>query len=280
VKKLCLAVIVLSLCALSFAGTLGTPTDNNQQEAAARQKAEGLQGVSHSPLASVTCAFNFASGANNTFLGYCVSENGNILNIQTPANQQQLFAREGYGFCDISSNTEYFDYAGAGDTSNWNPAVVLSHNTNTVKIARTTSDGIWTLNQTITQVPMTSSIKVTMTLKNNLAVSKEVQLVRFADIDADNVTANTVDATINDAMIFNSVGRGNSFGLALQNVGTSPFTYLGYVQNVPSAVHPCSPFTNLAIGPLVGTDGSGVMTYVITIPAHSSKTVNVGYRGL
>jgi hypothetical protein len=146
-------------------------------------------------------------------------------------SQQHVFGREGYGFCDINSNVEYFDYADAGDTSNWSPAIVLSNSATSVKIARTTNDGIWTLTQTIMQVAATSSVKVTMTLKNNTAVSREVQLSRFADIDADGTAANTVDATLNDAMIFNSVGRGGSFGLALQNVGTSPFTYLGFVQN-------------------------------------------------
>jgi hypothetical protein len=282
VKKLCLAVIVLSLCSLSFAGTLSDATNNNQQQAAAapQKKAEAKQALPRSPQATDTCSFNFTSGANNTFLSYCVTVNGNVLNVVTPANQQHLFGREGYGICDINSNTEYFDYAITGDTPNWQSPVTLSNSASKVKIARTTSDGIWTLTQTIAQVPSSSSIKVTMTLKNNTAVNREVQLSRFADIDADGTTANTVDSTINDAMIFNSVGRGNSFGLALQNVGTSPFTYLGFVQNTSAALAPCTPFAHQAIGPLVNTDGVAVMTYVITIPAGASKTVNVGYRGL
>jgi hypothetical protein len=278
VNKLCLAVIVVSLCSLSFAGTLSA-TDNNQQQAAPR-KAEASQSLPHSALATDVCSFTFASGSNNTFLSYCVTANGNVLNVVTPVNQQHIFGREGYGVCDINSTTEYFDYADASDTTNWQPAVVLSHSATKVKIARTTSDGIWTLTQMITLVPASSSVKVSMTLKNNTAVSREVQFSRYADIDAGGRTNNTIDSTINDAMIFNSVGRGNSFGLALQNVGTSPFTYLGFVQNSPVALSPCTPFAHQAIGPLVDTDGAAIMTYVITIPAHASKTVNVGYRGL
>jgi hypothetical protein len=119
-----------------------------------------------------------------------------------------------------------------------------------------------------------------MTLRNNTAVSHEAQLSRFADIDANSTTLNTVDSTINDAMIFGSIGRGAPFGLALQNVGTSPFTYVGFIRNTSAALAPCTPFTNQAIGPLINTDGTAVMTYVITVPAHGSKTVNVGYRGL
>jgi hypothetical protein len=272
---------VLSLCSLSFPGTISTATDDNQQQAAAarQKKAEALQALPHSPLSTDVCSFTFTSGADNTFLRYCVTANGNVLNIETPVNQHHVFGREGYGVCDINSNTEYFDYSDAGDTTNWNPAIVLSQSATKVKIARTTSDGIWTLTQTITQVAGTSSVKVSMTLKNNTAVSREVQFSRFADIDADGRISNTVDSTINDAMIFNSVGRGGSFGLALQNVGTSPFTYLGFVQNTPAGLSPCTPFAHQAIGPLVET-GSAVMTYVITIPKGASKTVNVSYRGL
>jgi hypothetical protein len=269
---------MLLLCSLGFAGTLSNTTD--QQQPARQQKKSTSQELTQSPLATDVCSFTFTSGVNNTFLKYCVTENGNVLNIQTPVSQNHVFGREGYGFCDISSNTEYFDYSDAGATSNWSPAIVVSSSATKVKIARTTSDGIWTLTQTITQVAPTSSIKINMSLKNNTVVSREVQLVRFADVDADGTVANTVDATINDAMLFNSVGRGGSFGLALQNIGTSPFTYLGYIQNTPAGVHPCTPFSNQAIGPLVGTDGSAVMTYVITIPKGASKSVNVGYHGL
>jgi hypothetical protein len=281
VKKLCLAVVVLSLCSLSLARTLSGANQNNQSATGTSQKnAEIKQASPVNPNDSTSCSFNFSSGANNTFLSYCVSSNGNVLNVVTPIGQQHIFGREGYGVCDINSGTEYFDYGFTGISTNWQPGVVLSQGGNKVKIARTTSDGVWTLTQTIMQVPSSSSIKVTMTMKNNTAISREIQLSRFADIDADGTTANTVDATINDAMIFNSVGRGGSFGLALQNLGTSPFTYLGFVRNTDSAMSPCNPFTNQAIGPLINTDGTAVMTYVITIPAGASKTVNVGYRGL
>jgi Tfp pilus assembly protein PilW len=277
VKISCITAVLLLSCSLSFAGTPGTSAD---QQSTVRQQKDSNTQVPLSPLSTDVCAFNFSSGSNNTVLNYCVTQNGNVINVETPAGQHHIFSREGYGLCDINSNTEYFDYSDAGDTANWNPAIVLSHSATKVKIARTTSDGIWTLTQTITQVAPTSTVKVSMTIKNNTAVNREAQLSRFADIDADGTTPNTVDSTLNSAMIFNSVGRGGSFGLTLQNVGTSPFTYLGFIQNTPFRVSPCSPFTSQAIGPLVGTDGSAVMTYVIPVPKNASKTVNVSYRGL
>jgi hypothetical protein len=82
VKKLCLAVIVLSLCSLSFAGALSADTVDSQQQAAHQKKAEGSQPVPHSVLATDVCSFNFTSGANNTFLSYCVTQKHNVLNIR------------------------------------------------------------------------------------------------------------------------------------------------------------------------------------------------------
>jgi hypothetical protein len=274
VKKRYLAVSILALCVVSFSGTISIAADNNQSQKADKQAA------TLSPQATDICSYNFSSGTNNTFLSYCVTVNGNVLGVQTPLGQQHIFGDEGYGICDFNSNTEYFDYADGGDTPNWNPPVLLSQTANSVKIARNTSDGIWTFTQTITQMPATSSVKVTMTVKNNTLVSREVQLSRFADIDADGTTLNTLDATINSAMIYESVGRGVPYGLAMQNVGTSPFTYLGFIRNTPAALAPCTPFTNHVMGPLVTTDGSAVMTYVVPVPAHGSQTVNVSYRGL
>jgi len=274
VKKFCLAVNILALCFVSFSATISAAADNNQPQQADKQTA------TLSPQATVICSYNFASGADNTFLSYCVTVNGNVLGVQTPVGQQHIFGGEGYGICDINSNTEYFDYGAGGDTPNWNPPVLLSQSANSVKIARNTSDGIWTLTQTITQMPATSSIKVTMTVKNNTAVNREVQLSRFADIDASGNTLNTLDSTINDAMIFNSVGRAVPYGLALQNVGTSPFTYLGFIRNTSAALAPCTPFTSHVVGPVINTDGSAVMTYVVPVPARGSKTVTVSYRGL
>jgi hypothetical protein len=88
VKKLVLAVIVLALCSLSFAGPLSAAGVNNQQEAAAAaSQRDAAQGTLHSPLSTSTCSFTFTSGANNTFLKYCITANGNITQLETPGGE-------------------------------------------------------------------------------------------------------------------------------------------------------------------------------------------------
>ena len=131
--------------------------------------------------ATTTCSYGFTSGSGNTYPNYCVTVNGNILQLQTPFGVYLLGANgEGYGICDQNAPMNYTDY-GVSDTGNWQSAVVLSHSSSSVKIARNTADGNWTLTQTITKVPSTSSIKVVMALRNNQLVSDVAYLVRFAD---------------------------------------------------------------------------------------------------
>jgi hypothetical protein len=117
----------------------------------------------------------------------------------------------------------------------------VSQTATVVKIERTTSDDLWTLIQTITQVASTSSAKVAMTLKNNSSEAKEAHIVRYAYATPDDVLFANYDGTQNSAFTWNSIGSGtHPFGLVLQNVGTSPFFgYNGFAQNTAAPPNPC-----------------------------------------
>jgi hypothetical protein len=286
VKKLVLAVTVLALCSLSLAETPSANVNNQQEAAAGLAQKNTAQAAPHSPFATSACSFTFTSGANNTFLKYCVTDNGNITQLETPKGHEHIavgdFA-EGYGFCDLNSNVAYDDYADVGDTGNWGPATVVSQTAKSVKIARTTSDRVWTLTQTIAQVAgMSPSVRIGMALRNNTAVDRFVELVRYADVDADSAFLNTMDATFNSAFGWNSVGGngGIPFGLVLQNLTPLVFSKTGFIQNVPGGPAPCNAFAHFAPGPLTATDGSVVMDFQFPVPKGASKTVTVSYRGL
>jgi len=280
-KKLVLAVTVLALCSLSFAGTPSATKINSQKEAtAALGQKSAAQSVPRSPLATSTCSFTFTSGVNNTFLKYCVTVNGNITQLQTPLGHEHIAVGsfgEGYGVCDTTTTVGYFDYADFGDSGNWG-APVTTHTLTSVKVVRSTSDGIWTLTQVITQVAASSSVKVAMTLKNNTAVARFAYIMRYADVDANSTFSNTQDGTTNNAFSYTEEG----FGLQLQNAGNPPagFGWVGYPQNSPSGPAPCTPFATFVNGPILATDGSIVEFYDGTFPALGSKTVTVNYKGL
>jgi hypothetical protein len=223
--------------------------------------------------ATTTCAYNFTAGNGSSYLKYCVTVNGNIPQIETPSGVQLIvqgtgYGGEGYGVCNESPAQNYTDY-GNSDTGNWNPSVLLSHTSTSVQIARTTTDGHWTLTQTIS-ITHTPSITVRMALTNNQSVQKVAYLVRYAEEYGQYWLAGPTGAV------------GWSYqGLLLQNVGTPPFGFWqGYVQTVKDGPNACAFAYN-------GTDiltnsiyGSIEVAYVGPVPAGGTKTVTLTYRGL
>jgi hypothetical protein len=284
-KNFVLAVTVLALCSLSFAGTPGPKRITPQQEAeAAAAQETAAQEIPKGLSATTNCSFTFTSGAKNTYLKYCVTVNGNITQIQTPFGHEHIALGtigEGYGLCNADFGVvEYHDWAGFGDSGNWNSPVTVSHNATSVKIARTTSDGNWTLTQIISQAAGNSSIKVVMTLKNNTGVARNAYLVRYADVSADSRFLNNFDATQNTAAGWNSNVSGNPYGLVLQNVTTSPFAYQSaFTQNTFAPPNACAFAFNSTNGLAAGINGSVEMVYADLMPALGSKTATMTYKG-
>jgi hypothetical protein len=282
VKQLCLASTLLALCSLSYAANPDAATVTAQEESALLlAQRNAAQAAPHSPSATSTCAFNFTSGQGDTLLTFCVTVNGNIAQLETPQSVEYIALApvgEGYGICDLDSNAAYFDYADFGDSGNWGPPALLKQSTSSVQIARTTSDGIWTLTQIITQLPGTvPSVKVAMTLKNNSKVGRSALLIRYADVDAYGQVRNNLDTTEDSAFAWNSVGSTFGYGMQIQNVGkaivVNPLT-----QFQPGGPDPCNPVFNLHL--LTNTDGSIGMVYLVEVPMGKSTTVSASYRGL
>jgi hypothetical protein len=238
---------------------------------------------------TASCSFNFVSGANNTYLRFCVTSTGNIPEIETPRGRVQIsFDRhEGYGICNETPIVVYYDYGQFGDSGNWGDATVVSQTAKSVKIARTTIDGIWTLTQTFSLVPATPSVKVVMALKNNTAAPRVAYLVRHADIDADwvNVGAdeNNFSATTDGAFGWNAsipFGANSGYGLELRNLGQPQFGYLqGFARTTYQPPNPCN-FAGESSGvPLTNIDGSVSLAYADSIGAGKTKTATMIYRG-
>jgi hypothetical protein len=272
VKRLIIALNLLGMC--SFASA-----QNRTQLQAARE-------VARSPMATSTCAFTFTSGANDSFLKYCVTANGNIAQLEAPAGKEHIAVGtvgEGYGFCDLNPQVKYFDYSDFGDSGNWAAATIVSQDAKSVKIARTTTDGIWTLTQTITQGAGTSpSARIKMTVKNNSNVTRSLFFMRYADVDAGGDLLNNLDGTQKSAFGWNSDASSNAVGLLLQNAGTFPADSSpgGFTQNVPDGPDPCNFTAHFATGPQIATDGSIVILYALNLSKGASQTVTVSYQRL
>jgi len=260
------------VCAIVFLGSIGFALSG-------RAQAQG----SVTAQTDSTCSYSFSTGANNTSLQYCVSKNGNVQYITTPAGHGNSGTDEGYGVCDTGTGSSYEEWGSRfGNTLNWGPANVTTHTATVVKTVRTTIDNFFTLTQTITMVPSNSSIKVAMALKNNTTVARNVNLVRYIYATPDDNLIANYDGTQNGAFAWRSIGTGNSpFGLMMQTVGTSPFAgYNGFAQNSADPPYSCDYVRHWTGGLAQNINGSLVTVWVGTLPARGSKTFTISYKGM
>jgi len=222
---------------------------------------------------------------NNALPHFCVTQNGNIENFEFPAGTSQIYT-EGYGICDETTDiTSYFDI-GRGDSGNWLPAIVTAGGANNklpLTIVRTTSDGIWTITQTFTRNPGDEYVKVQIILKNNTAVTRELFMTRYVDIDADGIASdNFFQGDANSAFGFLSLNEHfPNHGLMLHAIG-SPHNYFGYTVGAGDA-DPCNFTPNDVVG---STNGDEAVMYTwapngsFSIPAKKSIKVNLEYRAM
>lgn len=260
----------------------------------ANQSKEKLTANAPIGNATETCSYQFTSGSGETYLQFCVTANGNIVEFQSPAGVEQLAPQgappfEGYGVCDSGTAASYYDYANF-DSGNWDAPVLVSQTATSVKIARTTSDGLWTLTQTITSTPGTNPYaKITMALKNNSGVTKFPKLIRFANAVPDNAGSTGVyfenyDGTANSAFGYlgeNGTANGGPYGLMIQNMGNPsptsvPYFREGFAINTTFGPDPCNSGA-LWVGPITQSNGSTIYYYDFTLPQGQTVTVNERY---
>lgn len=280
-KQLLALLIALTLTTAAL-GQLANPIQAARSASAEAAAATSTKANAAVAAATDACAYTFTSGGTGAkeFLQYCVTVNGNIVEFQSPSGVEHIRAgvfTEGYAICDLNASVGYHDYAGSGDAdtgSGWGSPTLLSLTGTTVKIKRNTADGIWTLTQTIAQNATDASIKLTMALKNNTAVSRDVWLTRVADIDAAGTFSNVADGTVNSAFGYTgSLG----YGLQLSLLSANPFPHEGWASpNVNAACSIGTGFTGL----LNGVDAVQYYYNGISLPAHGTKTIVLKYKDI
>jgi len=229
------------------------------------------------PLSDVALIFTGGGGVGSTsHFEYCVSHEGNIVHLETPNGFNHLIPghlTEGYGICDVDSNTAYYDYADGGASSNWGPPSIVS--TTPLVIVRTTSDAHWQLTQTFTVSAADRSIKIKMELANHdlQGTSRKVNLVRFADLDVNSSASNHFLVTpVSVVATSTSVA---SPGIQLRDAGKSASTPM--LLRKPTIPDPCNPTVN-SDAPFFTGDGAEEILYVRTISLGGSKTATMLYR--
>lgn len=231
---------------------------------------------------STNCQSTYKSGSNFTYFEFCVTANGNIAELQSPAGFEHIRvggSGEGYGVCDSANKVRYYDYA-AGDSGNWKNAVITQPggpNTFPLKVTRTSSDGLFTLTQTFTRNAGERIIKISMALKNNSTTSRTFTLLRFANVNANNGDGgdfkNEIDSGIDAAWAYNL----QQYGVRLSTVPTS-IEHAGFVDDTNDGPDPCNPSASSPPGQPFFGDGSVVVAYVIALSPGKSSTAAVEYK--
>jgi hypothetical protein len=264
VKQILLLAVIFVLSLATF----------GQAQTAAEANKKQYVGIV-SPDSTTTCTYPFTAGTANAFIKYCVTKNGNIIQFASPAGFEYISkapAGEGYGFCDFDTETKYFDYAGYGDSGNWQAPVTVSSSKTALKISRKTTDGKFTLVQTITLVPANILAQVQMSIINNTTTSAHIGLLRYADVDVRNESANSFDYTSRTAFGFLT----GNFGLTLRFASGFALNG-GFTQDIPGGPNPCDIFAHV-VAPLSGTDGSIFMQFDMELAKKATGNVAVQYR--
>jgi len=230
------------------------------------------------PLSTIACQSTFTSGNALSYMKFCATQNGNLAKFESPSTFNQLHqGGEGYGVCDTTNgNVGYYDWGVYGDSGNWQGATITQPNgpnTFPLTVTRTTADGNWTLKQVFSRNTATPAVKIAMTLTNKSAATRQVNLSRFADVDADGQSVNWFDTTGTSAF-----GR-NVFGLMMRNLTIDGMILGGYL--VPSGTtNPCN--LTLINGLPYRGDAATLLGWTFyggnSIAPGKSKTVVLEYR--
>lgn len=233
---------------------------------------------------TAACQSTFAFGSGLTYLSFCVTANGNVLYLTSPQGYQHFGGTEGYSLCDAGTGNVYWDYAAHGDDAAWGaPTVTQPNGPNTfpLTIKRTTVDGIFTLTQKFTWNTAEHIVAVSMTVKNNLPVTKNLYLTRMTDADIDNCSNSCHSYFMSNDQTDMAWGTGVP--------APDPYALMLYTTS-PAIAHVAT-FDAFSIGiqtnacsiPINQTqefffDAVFYLTHNFSLPAHASKTINVEYK--
>ena len=246
---------------------------------AAQSQSIGVQGVGDSGITpdAAGCTYNFS--ASN--LVWCVSSTGNLQRLTSPTGAEHIAVGqvlEGYGIC-INNAPVYYDRAAASGTAAAGfgaPVVVSGPTGSSVKIARTTTDGRYRLEQKWSRDSSERDLTVEMTLTSLIGSAvAELKLVRLVDVDANaDTVADGYDKSARATWIRN-VDSVSVQALTLKYPASTAITTFLVADANP---FPCAP---ASVAPLPGAnqDVAAWVGYDLGVLGAGKKaTVKVGYQ--
>jgi hypothetical protein len=241
------------------------------------------------------CTFTYTSAAGKPSLKFCVSASGTLIDVEVPIGDEfiaqgnistagKLEGWEGYGLCNESPAQAYTNYINDYSvSSNWNPPTVLSQTATSIKIAHSTSDGVWTLTQTFLADTVTPGVKIMMALHNNTSTARVAYLFRQAKVAKFPQVSSTHSRVF--GWVQSTPVENFGDGVIIENVGTPQFGFMNAYVYETGHVFPPNPcdFANGASNSvLLNGDSLGDVgiAYVDSIGPHKTKTATIRYRSM
>ena len=233
---------------------------------------------------SLTCpaAQTFSFGSGTSKFAFCITNHGNIKNLESPATFKHIFGAEGYVACGMGINSA----SDAGSVENgWNaPSAVAQPNgahTFPLSITRQSTDGKFELKQTFDWDTTNKEIIITMALKNISGVAiTSVKLARYFNGQMDNSGANDrYDVDSDSVWAREGDSSGSHHGLMLSALSFALFhnAAVETATNWGQTGEGCVPIAETV--PTTLGDYVGRLTYGLgTLNAGQSKTVKMLYK--
>jgi hypothetical protein len=211
-----LAAAILALCAFSVPA-IGKQSDDPNQSASGSGKKDAAVSIESST--ATTPKASFASGSGENFFGVKVSNHGNLLSFESPANQEAVFdGREGYAVCSTNGSTKNGHDTGEVEGGFGTPTFVQpTAGAFPLTVTRKTTDGKFQLKQVWNKPDATEKdVTVTMTLKNiSNAAIEGVLMSRSGDFDVGTLSSDLGARTDDSAWLWDDAFGGPPGGLML-----------------------------------------------------------------
>ena len=243
----------------------------------------------------LNCAFTYTSPAGKPSLKFCVSPSGTLNDIEVPVGDEfltqayisggKLNALEGYGLCNESPAQAYSNYINDYlESSNWNPPTIVSQTATSIKIAHSTSDGVWTLTQTFLPDTVTPGVKIMMALHNNTSVSRVVYLFRVTSGNGPKFPQSSSSHSRAFSWIQSRPVENFGDGVMLENASPLQFGFMNayvYQTGVSFPPNPCDFASGASNSVMLNDTSNGFgIAFVDSIGAHKTKTATVRYRSI
>jgi hypothetical protein len=284
---LLLATVAL---ALLLVGGVATSKQLQEEESTSSQSSTTTKSEGDFSIQSTTQKASFASGTGANRLSVKVSDHGNLLSFESPANQEAVFSgQEGYVVCTGDGATVHGHDTGSVEGGFGTPTFSQPNGAGTfpLTVTRNTTGGAFQLKQVWAKPDATEKdVTVTMTLKNlSSATLSGVTLVRTGDFDV-GTTATDRGASTNDSLWqWDDVRASDSPPVGLMLTALSFGTSHTARMDVQSFwADPDNPNRDQCYGtsdntPTVEGDYAMRMIYLLgNLSAGQSKTVKFEYR--